>query len=108
MASMFDDGMTLDFTYEPRGPYDALTGKYRLATPERAAEWHFDAYDKARNGKDRHKANLAFVVEHVLAWSDARPINEESIKRMPQPCLVYLCNLIAGYSFEERQRSEKN
>lgn len=109
MASIFiSDGMTLDFTIDAQGPFSELTGKYRLATPERTAEWQFDRVNKVKSGKERHALNVSFIVEHLNSWSAEEPIKKEWVKKLPDFVINELCSLISGYSFSDRATSEKN
>ena len=112
------DGYDLDFKIPAHRGTPAVSGKYRPALPEEAAEYWF-ATNRAANGTEQATLATKFIVEHVKSW-DAKykgsdgsvataPITVEWIrKNVPWPMQLELRSEILAYGDGEAQADEKN
>lgn len=111
------DGYTLDFVVPGRGPWKAITGKYRPALPETV--WEYQDATVNAGGKKRMVATVKFLLGGgtdplIRSWdltdSKDEPITicEAAIRAIPAPMLDRLLNIVSGYALEEHEAEQKN
>lgn len=108
MPSIFiNDGLTLDATIEARpGLHPALRVKYRPALPEKVNGY---LKELRLSGKAHTDAGVDLLAEHLVSW-DAKddagnevPISPRVLRRIYQPLLERLLDLVTTYSAPQRE-----
>lgn len=111
-ASLILDGYTLNGTIPARGPWPAVTFRYRPALAEEVYE--FLRQREQAPGKSQMKPVAELLQKHLAGWDvcdsngAVAPYTAENIRRLPQPILAGLIEHILGYGEAEQEADVKN
>lgn len=110
---LIDDGYTLDAVVKAEG-WPAVQIKYRPALAPRVQEYR-DSRAAAADSAGRLKALTSLLAGQLAGWDvqtasgQPAPFNEASLRRLPDPILLKLVDIVLGYGAgPESAADEKN
>lgn len=111
-AKLILDGYTLDATIPAKGPWPAVSIRYRPALYEEVMEYL--AQVGRAPGKAQGKIAFAFLKEHLVGWDiqnaagNAAEVSVENIARLPQPYVQAMIDQVIGYGEAQEAQDLKN
>ncbi len=106
MALRLQNGtLVLPFETEPAGPWPAIAGTYRPATPQEVAEYD-GRLVAAASPREKVAVKNAFFATHLVSWNvesaggQAAAITPESVAALPYPVWGQLEKVVLGYAGE--------
>lgn len=126
MSQMIEDGYTFPFTLPAVGPFEAITGMYRVALPEQVYEFRAANQSPGFTAKRQMEATFKLLlghgknpIPHLRSW-DAKakkpgeteekdvPISEEGLRTLLTSRLDKLVDYVCGYTFDQQEEDVKN
>jgi hypothetical protein len=109
MGLLINDGFTLTAKIAPRGPWPALTARFRPALP--AACYEF--LEASRPGAAaRHSAAVKLLTAQLVSWDvtddkgEVLAVTPANLRKLPMSYMEELINQVTGYG--DAEADEKN
>jgi hypothetical protein len=105
------DGFTLTAKIAARGPWPALTCRYRVALPAAVMTYSEDSRPSAAA---RMAATVKLLADHLASWDvtddkgEVLPVTATNLRRVPMAYLDELVNHVSGYSSSAQEEDAKN